>query len=367
MKTRMTTIGICLTLLAMQAAAQYQIETIAEGLDYPWSIAFLPDGAMLVTERSGKLRRIRDGKLLDKPVSGVPDVYAAGQGGLFDVVLDPDYELNDTLYLTYAHGKRRANATRVAKAKFDGAALRNLTVLFTAMPLKSTAHHFGGRMVFLPDGSFLLTTGDGFNYREEAQELDNHLGKVVRLNRDGTAPRNNPYVGRVGALPEIWSYGHRNPQAIVHDADTGTVYIHEHGPRGGDELNVIEPGRNYGWPAITYGIDYSGAQITPYTELPGMEQPLVYWVPSIAPAGMAYYDGKLFSEWHGDLFVAALAERTVRRLDLEDGEVVDQEILFATLGYRFRDVRVGPDGALYLLTDSSNGKVLRVAPGTAPL
>lgn len=362
MRLRITTIGVCAMLCAAAAGAQYDIDTVAEGLDFPWSIAFVPDGSMLVTERSGQLRLIRDGELRDAPVSGVPDVYAAGQGGLFDVVLDPDFKSNRSLYLTYAHGTRRSNATRVAKATFDGSALSGLTVVFTATPLKSTPHHFGGRLVFLPDGTFLLTTGDGFNYREEALKLDNHLGKVVRLNRNGTVPTDNPFVRRAGALPEIWSYGHRNPQAIVRDTDSGTVYLHEHGPRGGDELNVIEPGRNYGWPAITYGIDYSGASISPYTELPGMEQPLVYWVPSIAPAGMAYYDADLFPEWQGDLFVAALAERTIRRLDLENGQVVDQEVLFADLGYRFRDVRVGPDGALYLLTDSGSGKVLRVAP-----
>jgi glucose/arabinose dehydrogenase len=228
--------------------------------------------------------------------------------------------------------------------------------------MKSTPHHFGGRMLFLPDKTLLLTTGDGFNYREQAQKLDNLLGKVIRITRDGSVPTNNPFLDQIDSRPEIWSYGHRNPQGLVRDPNTGTVYLHEHGARGGDELNLIEPGLNYGWPAITYGVDYNFAQISPYTELPGMEQPLVYWVPSIAPAGMAYYDDDLFPEWRGDLFVAALAERSIRRLDLEDGRVVDQEVLFTELGQRMRDVRVGPDGALYLLTDSSEGTVLRVTP-----
>lgn len=365
MSTRVAVIGVFATLLSIRVDAQYDIEAVAEGLNFPWSIAFVPDGSMLVTERRGTLRVIRDRKLLESPIRGVPDVYVAGQGGLFDVVVDPDFESNQYVYLTYAHGDRDANATRVARAELDGNTLTNLTILFTATPPKSTPHHFGGRMVFLSDRTFLLTTGDGFNYREAAQALDNHLGKVVRLNRDGSVPDDNPFVGQAGALPEVWSYGHRNPQAIVLDPERDVVYLHEHGPRGGDELNVIEPGRNYGWPAISHGIDYSGARISPYTELPGMEQPLAYWVPSIAPAGMAYYDGTLFPAWRGNLLVAALVEQSVRRVDIETGRVVGQQILFEDLGHRFRDVRAGPDGALYLLTDSEAGTVLRVAPRTA--
>jgi glucose/arabinose dehydrogenase len=340
--------------VASYAQADYKVETIAEGLNFPWSIAFLPDGSMLVTERNGGLRIIRDGELQDEPVNGVPEAFVAGQGGLFDVVPDPDYESNNALYLSFAHGKKKANATRVIRAVFDGQSLTDQKVLFTASPTKNTSHHYGGRMAFMPDGTLLLTTGEGFDFREKAQRLDNHFGKIIRINTDGSVPEDNPFVDRPDALPEIWSYGHRNPQGIVVLPDTGDVYIHEHGPRGGDELNLILPGRNYGWPAITYGIDYSGASISPYTELPGMEQPVTYWVPSIAPGGMAYFDG--------DLYVAALAERTVRRLSLENGTVTDQEILFEDMNERFRDVRTAPDGSLYLLTDSPEGKVLRVTP-----
>lgn len=344
------------------ASAGMRVETIAENLSFPWSLAFLPDGSMLVTERSGRLRVIRDGALVEQAVSGVPDTYVAGQGGLFDVVLDPAFETNRRVYLSYAHGDKRANATRVLAATFDGRSLSNTKVIFTASPMKDTPHHYGGRMAFMADGTLLLAVGDGFNYREEAQRLDNHLGKVVRINSDGKAPADNPYVGSADALPEIWSFGHRNPQAIVVLPKNGAVYLHEHGPRGGDELNLIERGNNYGWPVISHGIDYSGARISPYTEYPGMQQPLVYWVPSIAPAGMSYYDADLFPGWRGDLIIASLAEKSIRRLDLDSGDVIAQEVLFDDLGERMRDVRIGPDGALYLLTDSPRGRVLRITP-----
>ena len=244
----------------------------------------------------------------------------------------------------------------------DGNELRDQEVIFTVEPSKAGALHFGGRIAFLPDGTLLMPTGDGFTYREEAQKLDTLLGKIIRIHRDGSIPDDNPFVGRADARPEIWSYGHRNPQAILFDPVSGNVYAHEHGARGGDELNLIEAGKNYGWPAITYGRDYNFAGITPYTEYPGMEQPLVDWTPSIAPAGMAIYWGDLFPDWWGDLFVAALVERAVRRLDLEDGRVIGQEILFGELDERTRDVRVGPEGALYLLTESDIGRVLRVTP-----
>jgi glucose/arabinose dehydrogenase len=336
------------------------VETVAEGLSYPWSLAFLPNGSMLLTERDGRLRVIENGRLLDRAVSGVPPVYVRSQAGLFDIVLDPGFSENQLVYLSFAHGTDRANATRVVRARLTGMSLQNVEVIFTATPVKATPNHFGGRMLFLPDGTLLITTGDGFNYREAAQKLDNHLGKVVRINPDGSVPDTNPFSSSDHALPEIWSYGHRNSQAIVMNTGTGTVYLHEHGARGGDELNVILPGRNYGWPAITLGIDYTFAQITPYTELPGMEQPILHWTPSIAPAGMAYYDGDMFPEWRRNLFVAALAEKSVRRIVLNGDRVVDQQLMFTDLEARFRDVRVGHDGALYLLTDSAEGKVLRI-------
>ncbi len=344
------------------AKADFTYETVAADLNHPWSLAFLPDGSMLVTERAGQLRVIRDGKLVATPVAGVPDAYVAGQGGMFEVLPDPAFAENQTLYLSFAHGDKKDNATRVVRARFDGAQLTDVKTIFTATPSKDTVHHFGARMAFLPDGTLLVTVGEGSRYREEAQKPENHLGSIVRINTDGSIPADNPYVGDASVQPEIWSWGHRNPQGIVVLPGSAVVYSHEHGPRGGDELNLIEPGKNYGWPAITYGIDYSGAKISPYSELPGMEQPVVYWVPSIAPSGMSYYDGELFPEWRGDLFISALAEQSVRRLQLQDGAVVSQEVLFADLGQRIRDVRSGPDGALYLLTDSSRGKVLKVTP-----
>ena len=348
--------------LISSADAQYTIATVAENLELPWSLAFLPDGSMLVTERPGRLRIIRDGNLLETPVVGVPEVYFAGQGGLFDVVLDPEFETNQTIYIAYAYGDRDANATRIQRAVLDGNLLRDQQIIFTVEPYKPGALHYGGRIAFLPDGTLLMPTGDGFTYREEAQKLDTLLGKIVRIRRDGSIPDDNPFAGLDDARPEIWTYGHRNPQAIRFDPVSGNVYAHEHGPRGGDELNLIEPGRNYGWPAITYGRDYNYASITPYTEYPGMEQPLVDWTPSIAPAGMAIYSGDLFPDWQGDLFVAALVERAIRRLDMQIGRVVGQELLFSELGERMRDVRVGPEGALYLLTDSTDGRLLRVTP-----
>jgi len=370
-------------LMAIPAAAQdtgdaanaggklYKIETVAEGLHFPWSLAFLPDGDMLVTERDGRLRVIRDGELLEEPVKGVPPVYVKDQAGLFDIALHPQFALNGMVFLSYAHGDDGANRTRVARARFDEEALelKDLEVIFEADPAKDTPVHFGGRMAFLPDGTLLVTLGDGFEYREQAQILSNHLGTIVRINPDGSVPGDNPFRGRKGAKPEIWSYGHRNVQGILFDPATGRVYAHEHGPRGGDEINIIEKGKNYGWPLATYGIDYSGAKITPYTEFEGTEQPLVYWVPSIAPSGMTLYRGRAFPEWDGDLLVSALAGRKVQRVDMENGEVAGQQPLFEGLDQRIRDIRTGPDGFLYLLTDAeptednpAGGQVLRVRP-----
>ncbi|MDM3872279.1 PQQ-dependent sugar dehydrogenase [Porticoccus sp. W117] len=352
---------LCL-LFSSAAWAQYQVETVAEELNYPWSIAFLPGGDMLVTERGGQLRMIRDGRLLSQSISGVPKAHVQGQGGMLDVLLAEDFEQSGVVYLSYAHGDRKRKTLRIAKGKLVGMKLTDVEVIFSAEPWRDRAIHYGGRMVWLPDGTLLAANGDGGNHREQAQKLDNHYGKSIRLNPDGSVPKDNPYVGKPDVRPEIWSYGHRNPQAIVYDADSDSVYMHEHGPKGGDELNLVKPGKNYGWPAITYGIDYNGSIISPHTELPNMEQPLVYWVPSIAPAGMTQYKGSAFPQWQNNLFVAALKEQSVRRLTLDKGKVVDQEILFKELGARIRDVRTGPDGYLYLLTDSSSGKVLRVKP-----
>jgi glucose/arabinose dehydrogenase len=339
---------------SLAAYAQDKIETVAEGLDHPWSLAFLPSGEMLVTERSGALRMVRDGTLASRPIAGVPPVFANNQGGMFDVVLDPEFASNRQLYLSYAHGTRKQNTLRVMRAVLKGDSLVEQQVIFTAVPWKTTGAHYGARMAFLPDGTLLLTTGDGYNYREQAQTLDNHFGKVIRINTDGSVPKDNPFVGKAGHMPEIYSYGHRNPQGLV-VIDNGEIYLHEHGPKGGDELNHIQKGLNYGWPAISYGIDYSGALITPYTELPEMEQPLTYWVPSIAPSGMAFHQG--------GFYVGALKEGTVRRLEWNGKALGKETTLFSELGQRIRDVRSGPDGYLYLLTDTDSGKVLRVKQG----
>lgn len=343
------------------SAQKYRITPIAEGLDHPWNLTFMPDGSILVVQLPGEIRVLRDGALSD-PVSGVPDVYFESQGGLFEVLLDPGYAENGYVYLSYAHGTPDENGTRVARAHFDGKALTNLEVIFDASPTKDTPVHYGGAMTFLPDDTLLVTVGDGFDYREEAQRLDSDLGKIVRINRDGSIPKDNPFAGREGARPEIWSYGHRNLQGLIYDEVSGRVYEHEHGPRGGDEINIIEPGKNYGWPVITWGIDYSGARISPFTEYEGMEQPLLYWTPSIAPCGFTIYRGSLFPEWEGDLFVGALAAKEVRRVDIENGQVAGQEELFGELDKRIRDVATGPDGYLYLVTDGEDGSVLRVEP-----
>lgn len=345
----------------LPAHAEVRYETLADGLGFPWSLAFLPDGTLLVTEREGRLRRIDRGGRLSDPLDGVPEVYVAGQGGLFDVVADADFERNQTVYLSYAHGDAGANATRVARARLLGDALVDLEVLFTASPWKETPHHYGGRLLQLPDGTLLVTIGDGYNMREHAQRLDSHLGKVIRIDRNGRPPADNPFVATPGALPEIYSFGHRNPQGLVQMPDM-SVLLHEHGPRGGDEVNHLEAGENYGWPAISHGIDYTFARVTPYTTLPGMRQPILQWTPSIAPSGMTVYEGGLFPEWTGSVFVTALVERSVRRLVIKAGHVVSDEQLFSDIGERLRGISTGPDGALYLLIDSPSGRVVRVTP-----
>jgi len=345
-------------------AADYQVETVAEGLSFPWALAFLSDGGMLVTERAGRLRLINaEGKLQAEPIAGVPEAFVNSQAGLMGLALAPDFAQSGELFMSYACGTIEANHTCLASARFNGTSLENTQEIFRVQPAKKGSAHYGGRMAFLPDDTLLLTLGDGFDYREQAQNTANHLGSIVRLNRDGSAPEDNPFVAQDGAQPELFSIGHRSVQAILYDAQTQRIFSNEHGPRGGDEVNLIEAGKNYGWPKITYGIDYDGAQISPYTELPGLEQPLLYWTPSIAPSGMTLYRGELFPQWQGNLLVSALAGREVRRVVLDGTEVVEQESLFKELGARFRDVRTGPDGAVYLLTDSANGSVLRVTPG----
>ena len=343
----------------------YKVTEIAKGLEHPWSMAFLPDGSMLVTERVGRLRLIKGGQLQSQPIGGVPAVHTGSQAGLFDIVLHPNFAHNNLVYLTYAAGTQAANGTQVARARFDGSTLQDLQVIFKAMPLKDTDNHYGGRMAFLPDGTFALTIGEGFEYREKAQDLTSDLGKIVRLNEDGSVPRDNPFVGQTSVRPEIYTWGHRNEQGLIFDDQSGRLYETEHGPRGGDELNIIVARRNYGWPVITYGMDYSGAYVSPYTQRPGLEQPMIYWTPSIAPSGLAMYRGDKFPAWRGDLFVGALAFRHLRRVHLDEhGNVVDQEQLLNDLNWRIRDVRAAPDGYLYVCTDEDDGRVLRLEPAS---
>ena len=347
------------------SAGSLTVETITGGLVNPWSLAFLPDGRLLVTERPGRMRIVsKDGKL-SPALAGVPQVAARGQGGLHDVVLDRDYAQNNTIYFCFAEPANGGGRTSLARARLvdEGSArLDDVKVIFRQEGPLSSGNHFGCRIAQARDGNLFLTMGDHFAYRNEAQNLANHLGKIVRLRPDGSVPPDNPFVNRAGARPEIWSYGHRNAQGAAINPQTGKLWEHEHGPRGGDEINIPEAGKNYGWPVIGYGIDYSGAKIHESTHKAGMEQPIKYWVPSIAPSGMAFYTGDLFPSWRGSLFVGALAGQILVRLDVRGDTVGAEERLLRELNERIRDVRVGPDGALWLATDNSAGRILRVAP-----
>jgi len=343
-----------------------RVETVASGLDHPWGLAFLPDGRLLVTERPGRLRIVtRDGKL-SPPVTGVPQVAASNQGGLLDVALDRDFASNDTIYFCYSDPVAGGGSqTALARAKLDAGETPRLTDvkrIFRQEGPPSHGMHFGCRIVQARDGNLFLTTGDHYSERNSAQTLDNHLGKVIRIAPDGSVPKDNPFVGRPGARPEIWSYGHRNSQGAVLHPVTGKLWMHEHGPRGGDEINIPEAGKNYGWPVIGYGIDYSGARIHESTHKAGMEQPIKQWTPVIAPSGMTIYEGDLFPAWKGNLFIGGLVTRVLVRLELDGEKVGKEERLLGELRERIRDVRSGPDGALWLLTDNSAGRVLRVTP-----
>lgn len=343
--------------------ATYTVTPVVSGLDHPWGLAFLPDGGMLVTERNGGLRLVRDGKA-SEPLAGLPAAFKEGQGGYFDVVLDPAFATNGLIYVAYAEGTGDANHTAIARAKFDGTALSDVKVIYRNTPDKDTGAHFGGRIAFLPDGTLLLTTGDGFVYREKAQDKSSGLGKIIRIDTDGNAPADNPFAGEAGTLPALYSYGHRNQQGLAIDPATGTIYQTEHGALSGDELNIIKPGLNYGWPVATYSVDYSGSEISPYTEREGMENAFAVWKPErFAPSGLAVYRGTLFPAWEGDILAGGLAEMRVDRIDLDaEGKVLGREALFGELGERIRDVRVAPDGAVYLLTDTDDGKILKVTP-----
>ncbi len=352
-------------LSAASAAAEtptYTLTTLAEDLDHPWCVAFLPDGDMLFTERTGALRVLHADGRVGEPVAGVPPVLFRGQGGLFDVLPDPGFATNQRIYLSFAHGTVSANATRVVSARLDANELTDVQVLFTAEPLKDTPQHYGGKLAMLADGTLLLTTGDGFDYREQAQNPEVTLGKTVRFRVDGSLPADNPFADG-GGHPAVWTMGHRNPQGLAVDPASGAVYLHEHGPRGGDEINLLAAGSNYGWPAVTFGIDYSGAHVSPFTEWPGMTPPLHYWVPSIAASGLVVYRGSEFPAWEGSLLVGALVDQEVRRVTRAADGAVAEEALFSEIGERIRDVRVAPDGAIVVVTDGNPGRILRIAAG----
>lgn len=341
----------------------YQIETLAQGLEHPWSLAFLPDGRMLVTERPGRLRMLTaDGELLPDALDGVPAVFASAQAGLFDVLPARDFEQSRAIYLSYACGTLHANHTCLARGELGEEGLNKVTEIFRVQPAKEGNAHYGGRLAWLPDNTLVLTLGDGFDYREQAQRRENHIGSIVRLNPDGSVPEDNPFAASDQYQDEVYSYGHRNVQGLVYDNEQDRLIAHEHGPRGGDEINVIRPGANYGWPITTHGLDYTGARVTPFQEREGIEPPLLHWTPSIAPSGMALYRGDLFPQWQGDLLVGGLVTRQVHRVSLENGQANEVGTLFGELDERIRDVRTGPDGAVYLLTDSADGRVLRITP-----
>jgi aldose sugar dehydrogenase len=350
-------------------ARGWSSEVVVDGLEHPWSIAWLPDGSALITERPGRLRILRDGALVRKPVSGLPPVLSHGQGGLMDVALHPDFERNQLVYLTFATGTPNANRTALARGRLQDDRLQDVEVIFENADVKSGGQHFGSRLAWLPDKSLLMSIGDGgnppasfegSNIRDQAQRLETHFGKVLRLTEDGRPHPYNPFVDRKGARPEIYSYGHRNIQGLALDPVSGRVWANEHGSRGGDELNLIEPGKNYGWPEVTYSLEYRGPRVSDETSRPGVVDPLINWTPSKAPSGLAFYTGDRYPGWQGNLFSGALVFGEVRRIVLDGAKVVEEEKL--TIGNRVRDVRQGPDGYLYVLIDSGEGSLLRIEP-----
>ncbi len=346
---------------------------IVDGLEHPWAMTWLPGGDILITERPGRLRVVRDGRLLSEPVDGIPNVFSKGQGGLLDLALHPSFGSNRTVYFTYAHGTSDSNRTTVARAIFDGNRLNRWEIVFQASPPKPGTQHFGARLLWLPDGTLLVSVGDGGNpplrldgelIRKSAQRLDRHLGKILRLNGDGTIPSDNPFVHLDNTEAAVWSYGHRNIQGLAYDPARKWVWATEHGALGGDELNASEAGNNYGWPAVTFSREYAGgSRISAHTTLSGMDDPVLVWMNAIAPSGLVLYSGDRYRGWGGQLFAGGLVSQDVRRLELDaEGRVVAQSAI--RIGERVRDVRQGPDGFLYVLTDESNGQLIRLEPAT---
>ena len=351
---------------SLPAAAQVRTETVAKNLEHPWGLTFIDNGRMLVTERPGQMRVVQANGETGAPLEGLPKIDAGGQGGLLDVLADSAFARNRTVYFCYSEPAESGsgNSTALASARLsdDAKRLEQVKVIFSQKPKYGSNAHFGCRIVESGDGALYLTLGDRFRRMEDAQKLDNHHGKIVRVNKDGSVPKDNPFTGTKGALPEIWSYGHRNAQGATLGPD-GKLWMNEHGPQGGDEVNRADAGKNYGWPVISYGEHYGGGKVGEGTTKAGMEQPVHYWTPSMAPSGMAFLrSDKYGKEWQGSLFVGALKFRYLARLDVKDGKVVKEEKLLENLGKRIRDVKEGPDGLLYVLTDESRGEILRLRP-----
>ena len=340
---------------------RFEAVVLADGLENPWGLAFLSGGRMLVTERPGRLRIVEEGKELSAPIAGVPEVFASGQGGLLDIVLHPDHARNGWIYFSHAIAGDGGARTAVSRAKFDGAALRDLETVFVARNPGSGGVHFGSRIAFGADGKLYVSAGER-GKANQTQNPKNHNGTVLRLNDDGSVPSDNPFVGRDDALPSIFTYGHRNPQGMFRHPARGEIWVHEHGPKGGDEINRLVGGANYGWPVVTFGRSYAGFPIGEGSAKTGMTPPLHHWTPSIAPSGMAFYDGDAFPRWRGNLFVGSLKFRYLARLVLDGTRVVSEERLIEREFGRVRDVRQGPDGLIYVLTDESDGKLIRLQP-----
>ncbi len=347
--------------------ANFHLVTLVKDLNHPWSLEFLSNGEFLVSERRGQLWRISSDGQQKTRINGVPDVFHEGQGGLLGLLLEPDYKDGGWLYFAYAAADANnpdLASTEVARAKLDlrQNRLKDLEVIFVSRPKVEGGNHWGSRLALAKDGTLFFTIGERYHMMEEAQNPENHLGSVIRINPDGSVPQDNPFIDEDGKQPEIFSYGHRNPQGLAIHSETGKIWEHEHGPRGGDEINVIKAGANYGWPAVTFGIDYTGFKISDKTSAPGMEDPILQWTPSIAPSGMSFYTGDKFPEWKGDLFVGALAHRHLRRLELDGEKIVGQEELLRDRNERIRDVKEGPDGYVYILTDDGDGRLIRLIP-----
>ncbi len=339
------------------SAGRVQVEPFAIGLSHPWGMVFLPDGRMLVTERPGPLRIVSTGGAVSAPLGGVPEVYARGQGGLLDVALDPDFDANRLVYLSYAEPREGGAATAVARGQLDGDRLTDVDVIFRQQPAYEGGLHFGSRLVFARDGTLFITLGERFEF-DPAQDLGSHLGKIVRINPDGSVPPDNPFVGREDALPEIWSYGHRNVQGADLHPETGALWAAEFGPRGGDEVNIPEAGKNYGWPLVSWGRHYTMMPIPDPPSRPDLATSVYHWTPSVSPSGMSFYTGDLFPEWTGDLFLGGLSSRALIRLVIDGNRIAAEERL--DMDARIRHVRGGPDGALYLLIDADDGAIWRL-------